>query len=495
MITVEDVSVSFGARVLFEEASFNVSYGDKIGLIGRNGTGKSTFLKMLLGKIEPDSGTIEIPDYYTLGYLEQHIHFEKKTVMEEVASVLPLDRAHEEWKGEKILQGLGFSDEQLIADPNTLSGGWQIKVNLAKLLLTEPSMLLLDEPTNYLDIYSIRWLANFLKEWEGELILITHDKSFMDSVINHTLIIHRGKFRKMAGTTDRVKQQIATEEEIYEKTRQKDEEKRQEIEDWVRRFGAKASMASQAKARMKQVERMDVKVKLADIANLEFDFTYKPYGSSNEMVQARNLTFGYNPETILIKDLSFKVGPNDKICIIGKNGNGKSTLLKLITGELTPLKGEVFVESKVDEGYFGQMNLDRLNLEHTIVEELETVDSNIDIQRIRRTAAQMLFSGDDAFKKISVLSGGEKSRVMLGKILLTPSNLLLLDEPTNHFDMESSQSLMDAIKNFKGAVLMVTHNEYFLHEIANKLIVFDGGKTFVFTGSYADFLKQVGWQE
>jgi ATP-binding cassette, subfamily F, member 3 len=495
MVIVENVSISFGAKVLFEDASFTVGYGEKIGLIGRNGTGKSTFLKMMLNKIEPDSGTIEIPSYYTIGYLEQHIHFEKQTVLEEVASVLPLDRAHEEWKGEMILQGLGFSNEQLLEDPNNLSGGWQIKVNLAKLLLAEPSMLLLDEPTNYLDIYSIRWLGKFLKEWEGELILITHDRSFMDSIINHTLIIHRGKFRKMAGTTKRVKEQIATEEEIYEKTRQKEEEKKKEIEDWVRRFGAKANLASQAKSRMKQIERMDVKVKLTDIANLDFDFTYSPYGSSNEMLQIKNLTFGYDKENILINNLSFKVDPEDKICIIGRNGNGKSTLLKLMTGELEPLNGTIFANSKVEYGYFGQMNLDRLNLEHTIVEELETVEEGIEIQKVRRTAAQMLFSGDDAFKKIKVLSGGERSRVMLGKILLTPSNLLLLDEPTNHFDMESSESLMDAIKNFPGAILMVTHNEYFLREIANKLVVFDGGKTFVFTGSYDDFLKQVGWEE
>jgi ATP-binding cassette subfamily F protein 3 len=495
MVVVEDVSVSFGSRVLFEDASFTVGYGEKIGLVGRNGTGKSTFLKMMLGKIQPDSGSIDIPSYYTIGYLEQHIHFTHPTVMEEVASVLPIERAHEEWKGQMILEGLGFNAEQLAGDPNMLSGGWQIKVNLAKLLLTEPSMLLLDEPTNYLDIYSIRWLGAFLKEWAGELILITHDRSFMDSIITHTLIIHRGKFRKMAGTTGRVKEQIAMEEEIYEKTRVKEEEKKKEIEDWVRRFGAKASLASQAKARMKQVERMDVKVKLAEIANLDFDFTYKPYGSSNEMLQVRGLTFGYDPAKLLIKDLSFKVGPEDKICIIGKNGHGKSTLLKLLTGELTPIKGEIFVESKVEYGYFGQMNLDRLNLEHTIVEELETVEDGIDIQKVRRTAAQMLFSGDEAFKKIKVLSGGERSRVMLGKILLTPANLLLLDEPTNHFDMESSESLMDAIKNFKGAVMMVTHNEYFLREIANKLIVFDGGKTFTFTGTYDDFLKQVGWQE
>lgn len=495
MINIEDISVSFGGKVLFEDASFSVSYGEKIGLTGRNGTGKSTFFKMLLGLVEPDSGIIDIPSYYTIGHLEQHIHFTKQTVIEEVASVLSLERAHEEWKGEKILHGLGFSTEQLLEDPLTLSGGWQVKINLAKVLLLEPSMLLLDEPTNYLDIYSIRWLAKFLQEWEGELMLITHDRSFMDSIITHTLLIHRNKFRKIAGKTAKIKEQIRVEEEIYEKTRLKEEEKRKDVEDWVRRFGAKATKAVQAKSMMKKIEKQEQKVKLAEIENLSFDFSYRPYGSSNEMISVQNLTFGYNPETLLMKNLSFKVEPDDKICIVGKNGNGKSTLLKLITGELEPIKGEIFVQNKVEYGYFGQMNLERLNLQHTIVEELETVSTEINITQIRRMAAQMLFSGDEAFKKINVLSGGERSRVMLGKILLTPSNLLLLDEPTNHFDMESSESLMVAIKNFKGAVLMVTHNEYFLKEIANKLIVFDGGKTFVFTGTYDDFLSQVGWEE
>lgn len=495
MINIEDISVSFGGKTLFDEASFSISYGEKIGLIGRNGTGKSTFLKVLLGSVSPDSGTIDIPSYYTIGYLEQHINFTKQTVLEEVASVLPLDRAHEEWKGEKILQGLGFSNEQLLEDPKKFSGGWQIKINLAKVLLTEPSMLLLDEPTNYLDIYSIRWLAKFLKEWEGELVLITHDRSFMDSIITHTLLIHRGKFRKIAGTTEKAKSQIATEEEIQEKTRVRNEAKRKEMEDWIKRFGAKATLATQAKSMEKRMEKIEVPPKLADIANLSFDFTYKQFGSANDMLEVKNITFGYNAENILIKNLSFKVMPDDKICIIGKNGNGKSTLLKLISGEVSPISGNINIANKVEYGYFGQMNLERLNPEHTIVQELETVDEALDIQRIRRTAAQMLFPGDDAFKKIGVLSGGERSRVMLGKILLTPCNLLMLDEPTNHFDMESSESLMDAIKAFKGAVLMVTHNEYFLREIANKLIVFDGGKTFSFTGTYNDFLKQVGWQE
>lgn len=496
MIRIENISVSFAGKPLFEEGSFSINYGEKIGLVGRNGTGKSTFFKVLLGQIEIDNGKIEIPDYYKLGYLEQHISFTRSNVIEEVGSVLPIERAGEEWKGERILQGLGFSEEQLLANPSTLSGGWQVKVNLAKVLLMEPDMLLLDEPTNYLDIHSIRWLSKFLREeWHGELMLITHDRSFMDNIITHTLIIHRGKFRKIAGHTRKAREQLAQEEEIYEKTRVKEEEKIKEWQDWIRRFGAKATMAAKANEMKKKIEKMGEKPKLADIANLDFNFTFKPYGSSNDLLTVKNLTFGYKPETILINNLSFKVAPDDKICIIGKNGNGKSTLLKLIAAELSPLAGEINIANKAEIGYFGQMNLERMQLNHTIVEELESVDPGIDITRIRRTAAEMLFSGDNAFKKIEVLSGGERSRVMLGKILLTPCNLLMLDEPTNHFDMESSESLMEAIKKFSGAVIMVTHNEYFLHEIANKLIIFDGGKTFSFTGGYSDFLKNIGWKE
>jgi ATP-binding cassette subfamily F protein 3 len=495
MINIQDISVSFGGNVLFEEANFVINYGEKIGLIGRNGSGKSTFMKLLLGKVEPDSGEVDIPSYYSIGYLEQHIHFTHPTVIEEVCSVLDIDRAHEEYKAEQILQGLGFKDEQLMEDPMKLSGGWQIKINLAKVLLKEPSMLLLDEPTNYLDIYSIRWLGEFLKKWEGEVVLITHDRSFMDSIITHTLLIHRNRFRKIPGKTGKIKEQIEMEEEIYEKTRVNEEQKRKVTEDWIKRFGAKASKATQAQSRLKMLEKQEVKLKLKDIGNLDFRFNYKPTNMAGEAFEVKNLSFGYNAQNLLMENLSFKVSPDDKVCIIGKNGNGKSTLLKLIAGELNPISGTISPNNKVEIGYFGQMNMERLDEKRTIVEELETVGENIDITSIRRTAAQMLFSGDEAFKKISVLSGGEKSRVMLGKILLTPVNVLLLDEPTNHLDMESSEMLMEAIKEFPGAVLMVTHNEYFLKNVATKLVVFDGGKTFTFTGTYSDFIKQIGWKE
>lgn len=495
MIKAKDLSISFSGHTIFSDGNFIINSGEKVGLIGRNGSGKSTFLKLILKKLEPDEGAIEIPRGYRIGHLEQHIHFTHDTVLEEICSVLPEDREHEGWKGENILYGLGFTYDDLYKDPKNFSGGYQVKLNLAKLLLMEPQMLLLDEPTNYLDIHSIRWLKDFLREWEGELILITHDRGFMDSVITHTLIIHRKSFKKVPGNTQGLREKIAAEEEIYEKTRINEEKQRQKTQEWIDRFKAKASMASRAQSRAKMLEKQEVKEKLENISTLDFEFTHKPYGSKENMIEVEDLSFGYKPDHLLIQHLKFKVENGDKICVIGKNGKGKSTLLKLITGDLAPLHGNVKINPKVEIGYFGQMNIDRLDKNSTIYEELQKVDERLPQTRVRQVCGNMMFSSDLANKKISVLSGGEKSRVTLGKILLKGVNLLLLDEPTNHLDMESCESLMEAIQSFEGAVIMVTHDEHFLAKIANKLIIFDDNKTFTFEDSYEFFLKRIGWKD
>jgi ATP-binding cassette subfamily F protein 3 len=495
VIRVKDLSISFSGRDVFSDASFIINGREKIGLIGRNGSGKSTFLKLILKKLEPDSGMVEIPRGYRIGHLEQHISFSHNTVLEEICSVLPPDRDHEGWKGENILYGLGFTQEDLDKDPKKFSGGYQVKLNLAKLLLVEPQMLLLDEPTNYLDIHSIRWLKEFLQDWDGELILITHDRSFMDSVITHTLVIHRKAFKKVPGNTKGVREKIAAEEEIYEKTRVNEDKQRQKTQEWIDRFGAKASMASRAQSRVKMLEKQDVKEKLAHVETLEFKFNHTPYASKENMIEAESVAFGYTPENLLIQNLSFKIADGEKICIIGKNGKGKSTLLKMLTGDLQALKGNVKINGKTEIGYFGQMNIDRLDNNRSVYEELQKVDEKLPVTRVRQVCGNMMFSSDLANKKIGVLSGGEKSRVTLGKILLKGVNLLLLDEPTNHLDMESCEALMQAIKSFEGAVIMVTHDEYFLEQIANKLIVFDDNKTFTFEDSYEFFLKRVGWKD
>lgn len=495
MINIRDLSISFSGYQLFEDVNFTINKKDKIGFIGRNGSGKSTFLKLLLNQIEPDSGEVKIPLGYKIGHLAQHIKFTHDTVVAEVCSILPEEREYEGWKGEEILLGLGFSSEEMLKNPSEFSGGYQVKINLAKLLLDEPNMLLLDEPTNYLDIHSIRWLKKFLQDWDGELILITHDRNFMDDVITHTLNIHRGNFKKTSGNTKDIREKIALSEEMYEKTRLNEEKKREKTQEWIDRFGAKASMASRVQSRVKMLEKQEQKEKLDTIATLDFEFNYLPYNSKENPIEIRDLSFGYNPQQLLIKKLSVNVEAEDKICIIGKNGKGKSTLLKLITDNLKPIEGNIRISNKTEIGYFGQMNIDRLDPSLTIYEEMQKDAPNVNQTNVRRVCGNMMFPGTLSNKEIRVLSGGEKSRVMLGKILLKSANLLLLDEPTNHLDMDSCESLLTAIKNFEGTVLMVTHDEHFLNEVANKLIVFDNDKVFVFEGGYQDFLRRIGWSD
>lgn len=495
MITIQDLSISFDGKALFKDVNVHFNQKEKIGLIGRNGSGKSTFLKLLLKELEPDNGEIKIPRNYQIGYLEQHIRFSHKTIIDEVASVLPEERIYETWKGEKILNGLGFSDEEMLQDPKLFSGGYQVKINLAKLLLLEPNLLLLDEPTNYLDIHSIRWLKKFLKDWTEELILITHDRNFMDSIITHTLNIHRGNFRKFPGNTKKIKEQILQEEEIYEKTRINQEREREKTQAWIDRFKSKATLASRAQSRAKMLEKKEVKEKLDTIVNLDFNFNYLNYNSKQNLMKVTDISFGYDPNKILINNLSFNVQKGDKICIIGKNGKGKSTLLKLLSKEIDVLNGEINIHEKVEIGYFGQMNIDRLNNDNSIYEEVQSVDPSISETKVRTICAHMMFPGKASNKKIGILSGGERSRVTLGRILLNPVNLLFLDEPTNHLDMESTETLMEAVQRFEGSVIMVTHDEYFLNKIANKLIIYDEGKVFFHNGDYRDFQKKIGWKD
>ena len=356
-------------------------------------------------------------------------------------------------------------------------------------------MLLLDEPTNYLDIHSIKWLRNFLNDWRDELILVTHDRNFMNSVITHTLNIHRGEFKKTSGNTKKVLEKILTEEEIYNKTVANEAKKREKTEAWINRFKSKASMATRAQSKIKALEKTEKKEKLAAVANLDFKFNYELYGSKENLINSSKLSFFYEESNPLIKSLSFSIKKDDKICIIGKNGKGKSTLLKLITGDLVPIDGYVNQHIKTKIGYFGQMNIDRLDPDSSIYEEVQSCVPDMHETEVRKVCANMMFSDHLSNKKINILSGGEKSRVMLGKILIKPANLLLLDEPTNHLDLDSCDSLLNAIKSFRGAVLMVTHDEYFLHQVANKLIIFDDNKVSMFDGSYDDFLNKIGWKD
>lgn len=492
MIKIVNLSKSFGARELFNEVSFNVNQGERIGLVGRNGHGKTTLLKMIIKEEFPDSGEIVIPRNYTTGHVSQHLAFTMPTVIEEGCLGLPEHSSDDRWRVEKILSGLGFTDDDMTKNPELFSGGYQVRLNLAKTLVSEPDMLLLDEPTNYLDIISIRWLASFLRQWKGEVILITHDRSFMDSVITHTVGIHRQKIRKIEGTTDKLYQQILKEEEIYEKTRINDEKKRKEVELFITRFRAKARLAGMVQSRVKALEKQQNLDKLENIKNLDFSFNYKAFNAKTIM-SVKDLSFEYNRETPIIKNFNLTIRSDDRICVIGKNGKGKTTLLKLLSENLNPDSGETTMHSNAQTGYFAQTNIIDLNRNFTIEEEFIT--AGCEKQMARNIAGAMMFEGDDALKKIGILSGGEKSRVLLGKILASPSNLLFLDEPTNHLDMESSDALLEAIDEFPGAVIMVTHNEMFLHSLANRFIVFQKSGVLIYEGSYSSFLEKIGWDE
>ncbi len=435
MLKVQNLSISFDGKEVFNDLNFIVNDREKVGLIGRNGSGKTTLFKILSGKIKDYDGEVSVPKGYRIGYLEQHLKFTQKSVIEEACLALPEYKKDAVWDAEKILTELGFSEEDKQKSPIEFSGGWQIRLNLAKILIAEPDILLLDEPTNYLDILSIRWLKKFLKNYKGAIILITHDRSFMDDIIDHTIIIHRGTSIKITGNTQDMYDKIATDEETYEKSRINLNKKKAQIQKYIDRFRYKARLASGVQSKIKMVEKMGEKEKLANIESLDFDFKYKDFSGNSDMVNVDNIYFGYEKDNQLIKNLSFKIQKGDKICVIGKNGKGKSTLLKILIGELKQNSGDIKINSKTEIGYFGQTNIQTLNPNNTIEEELRTINPSLPRPTLLTTAGRMMFSGDDSQKRINVLSGGEKSRVSLGKILLTPCNLLGLDEPTIHLDM------------------------------------------------------------
>jgi len=494
MIQLTNLSKSFGGQTLFKNLNLKVTSNQKIGLIGRNGTGKSTLFKLILGEESYDEGEIGIPKNYRIGTLRQHLEFTKPTVEAECVQILPEDEQYNFYKIEKILFGLGFTAEDLQKDPLSFSGGYQIRINLAKLLATEPNMLLLDEPTNYLDLLSLRWLKQFIREFEGEVILITHDREFMDAVTTHTMGIQRKGLFMVQGGTKKYDETLSLQDETYEKTRLNQEKKRKELEEFIARNKARASTAALAQSKVKILEKMEEMEALESETSLSFRFNYKET-PAKVLFRAEELGFGYDATQPLFQNLTFALENGKTLAIIGKNGKGKSTLLNYIASELPKQQGSLSFHPSTTIAHFGQTNIERLNTKHTIIDEITSVDKKIGMAEVRAICGTMMFSGELADKKIEVLSGGERSRVMLGKIIATPANLLLLDEPTNHLDMQSIDSLCDAIESFNGATIMVTHSEMLLRRLADALIIFHQGGAEYFDGSYDDFLTKIGWEE
>lgn len=493
MLTTSGLTKFYGNQTLFKDVNLNIGPKEKIGLIGRNGTGKTTFLKIILGQESPQEGTVEMPNGYRVKSLEQHLKFSEKTMLSQVCSALPKYSADEDWKAKSILMGLGFNTDDFGRSPSEFSSGFQIRIRLAEALVSESDLLLLDEPTNYLDILSLRWLERFLKSWKSSFILVTHDQHFMDLVVSHTIIIHRGHMRKMAGGPLKLLEHIKRDEAAYEKTRRNQEKKEERQAIFIRQFRSGARSAGLVQSRIKALAKQEVKEKLDQIAAIKFHFRSIPC-KSDSVIQAADVSFGYEPGLPLIRNFSLTAFSLDRIALIGRNGKGKSTLLRLLYKTLTPDSGKVRMPPALAVSYFGIDSFQGLTPEKTILEEFIAMPNTTE-QEARDLCGTLLFRGDDVKKRISAISGGEKSRVCLGKALLYPSQLLLLDEPTNHLDMESVQALTAAIEKYQGTVIFVTHNEAMLSRLATRLVLFDNNEIRVLDYGYDKFLAQGGWKE
>lgn len=532
MLNIHNLSVSFGGTFLFEEVTFRLGSGDRVGLVGKNGAGKSTMLKILAGDFKPDSGQIATEKEVRMGFLRQDIDFEVgRTVLEEAyeafTEIKRVERKLEEinhqlvtrtdyesedysqiieqlsdythqfeilggynYVGdtEKILLGLGFKREDFNNQTDTFSGGWRMRIELAKLLLQSNDILLLDEPTNHLDIESIIWLESFLRNFPGVVVIVSHDKMFLDNVTNRTIEISLGKaydFNKPYS------QYLVLREEIREKqlaTQKNQAKKIEETEKLIEKFRAKASKASMAQSLIKKldkVERIEVDEDDNSVMNISFPVSQTP---GRVVIEAEHVTKAYGDKVIL-KDISLLVERGSKIAFVGQNGQGKSTFIKAIVNEFK-YDGRIKLGHNVQLGYFAQNQAEYLDGEITLLETMVNAATDTNRSKVRDMLGSFLFRGDDVEKKVKVLSGGERNRLALCKLLLQPINVLLMDEPTNHLDIKSKNVLKAALNKFEGTLLLVSHDRDFLQGMANTVYEFKDQKIREYLGDINFFLEQ-----
>ena len=459
MIQIENLTKSFGERTIFSDVSFKILDGEKVGIVGKNGAGKSTLIKIMIGAEEFDGGKIFGLRTEDIGYSEQIPHFTKKNLLEEMTS-----NGVQEFQAKKILFGLGFSESELKKNPNEFSGGETAKISLAKSLLEEPRILILDEPTNHLDIYAIDFLEDFLKNYRGTVIAVTHDRHFLQNCVDKILDMENGHATLYTGNYEKFVQLKKERREFELKAYEKQQEEISKLEEFVRRNKVRASTARRARSRQNILDKMTrlekpptdefVKVSLKDAAE-----------SANRVLILENINFKN-----IIKNFDLEIFKGEKIGLIGRNGVGKSTLLKIIVGDLKADGGEIKIGNRVKVGYLSQGH-EELNENFSAIDEL-VENFNLPIERARAELAKLNIFAEVADKKISSMSGGEKTRVALAKLILTGANFLILDEPTNHLDLPAREAIEIALKNFDGTILIVTHDRYLLDEVATRVIEF-----------------------
>ncbi len=525
MITISGLSKGFTGRTLFKDVSLSIFAGEKIGLTGPNGSGKSTLFSIILGQMESTGGSVQMQRNLNIGHLAQEAHFAStQTVLDEVTSgddriKKLLKEKHEledankadsmrygdilqeleaagiyelENKAERILTGLGFKEEEFHKPVNTLSGGWQMRALLAKLLLYPYDIILLDEPTNYLDLHATLWLKGFLASYPGTFVIISHDKIFLNDVTNYTIVLENGQMTKIKGNYHAYEEQKDLMLRSMEKKQKSLEQKKDQLEKFAQRFHAQPNRAAAVRNKRKMLEKIEEQqVDLPQERRSIRDFEFPPTQESGYVVaNAQNLSKAYGEKQVY-KNLDLEIIKGQKICLIGPNGAGKSTLLKMLADIIPPDAGNVKLGFNVTRGYFSQTRLDVLNPNNTALEELATASSkSVPAQTMRTLLSIFNFRGDDVFKHVKVLSGGEKSRLILAKLLLNPPNFVLLDEPTTHLDIDGVEALTECFQKYQGTLVFISHDLFFVKEIADHIIEVDRGRIKIYSGGLDYYLDK-----
>jgi len=529
MISINNLDFHFGSRTLYEDANLHIKPKDKIGLIGLNGTGKSTLLRVLVGEYKPDRGTIQMSRETSLGFLNQDLlsydthesilsvamqAFEEALALQKkIDEVLAefetdyrdelvdklaklqeqfeaLDGYNIQSKAEEILEGLGFSTEELQRPLKTFSGGWRMRVMLAKILLQKPSLLLLDEPTNHLDLPSIKWLETYLADYEGAVVIVSHDREFLDKTTNMTVEVAQQKLNVYAGNYSFYLEEKALRNDIQKGAFENQQAQIRQAERFIERFKAKASKAKQAQSRVKALDKLErIEDVAADAPKVNFKFQFKTE-PGRHILRLEHISKRYD-EKIILQNTNVNIERGDKIALVGANGKGKSTLMRIIAGT-EPVEGKRQLGHNVIMAFYAQHQLESLNVENEILQELTEAGSQRNEMELRTILGSFLFTGDQVFKKIKVLSGGEKSRVALAKTLISEANFLLLDEPTNHLDMQSVNILIQALEQYEGTFVVISHDRYFVENVANKIWYIEDYQLKEYPGTYHEYEY---WQE
>ena len=526
MLTLSEISKAYGGRILFDDVTLQLNREDRIGLVGPNGAGKSTLFSIILGEEEADSGQVMKERNVVFGYLPQEsAPVGDETVLELATAISPEfaklrriilawdsdhhvapdhveeihDDAHNRFhelggyqldaKAKQILSGLGFREKDFDRKARELSGGWVMRAHLARLLVQQPDLLLLDEPTNHLDLEALLWFQEYLTTYPGAIVVISHDREFLNHIVSGIVEIRSSKLNRYRGNYDDfLVQRAAAEEQLLAayKNQQKEIERLQLFAD---RFRAKASKASQAQSKLKQIERMDkIEAPVNDESRIGFSFP-QPQRSGQKVITLENIHQAYG-ENVVYRGMEFRAERDQRIVLVGPNGAGKSTLLKILAGVLVPQSGMRTLGHNVKAGYYSQYRVEMLQESRTVFEEAMDTTQRVTEQFIRTLLGSFLFRGDDVFKKVSVLSGGEKSRLALVKLLLDPPNLLLMDEPTTHLDMASIDALVGALKQFKGTLVFISHDVYFIRALSDHVVHINAGRLTHYPGGYQYYLDK-----